>query len=153
MGIGVHLDFVIEREGNPVLYVQNGDKGVIVENFHFLHKFVKKHSDPSKDKMLDTLEIILGYLKSMSEPNETDLEYYDEMEWRIVHLERLMEKYFSKKDEGKDVYRIDLKPDDVKIIVFPDDITKEFALKDPYISKFFESHLPILTTLSDCENF
>jgi len=99
LGIGFHRDFVIEREGNPVLYVLNGDNGVVIENFAHLHKSIK-----SNGQMLKELEIILGYLKNMSDRNDSTLKYYEEMEWRVVHLNRLEDKYISVEDRTKHIY-------------------------------------------------
>ena len=152
LGIGVHRDFVIERHGNPVFYVQSGDKGIVVENLDILYGFVKKKSKTG-DKMIETLDIILGYLKNMSDQNQSELKYYEEMEWRIVHLDELMDKYISKKDKEKNVYRLNLKPEDIRTIIFPDYKTLTLALKNKTIKNFFKKHIPTITTLDDCENF
>jgi len=78
LGIGFHRDFIMEREGNPALYVQNGDKGVLIENLAKVFTFLRE-----KDReVLAQLEVVGGYLKNMSHQNEMDLEFYEEMEWR-----------------------------------------------------------------------
>ncbi len=153
LGIGVHRDFVIEREGNPVFYVQNGDQSAVVENFCSLLSFVKKYENLTNGNPLESLETILGYLKGMSDRNKAGLEYYEEMEWRIVHMDKYMGKYFSKKDEGEHIYRVDIAPNELKIIIFPDNRTKERALHKPFLNQFFGSDWPMLTTLEDCKNF
>jgi len=49
LGIGFHRDFVLSREGNPVLYVQNGDKGVLIENL--VPRLVSSVPDNGKIKL------------------------------------------------------------------------------------------------------
>lgn len=153
LGIGFNRNFVLEREGNPVFYVQNGDKGHIIENFVVLRDSMNA---PSAKK--DELEIILGYLKGMSCTNETELKYYDEMEWRIVHIERLTGygNYIIDNNEtsqGKKVYRLKIKPNDVQIIVFPDNETIRLAIDNKDFIDFFGYHMPTLIAAEDCKNF
>lgn len=185
LGIGFNREFILEREGNPVFYVQNGDKGHVIENFDCLHgyidfitknilnieKFLSKHIDDKEIKSifstlsdihnfvassktkLKELEVILGYLKNMSDINSPDLMYYEEMEWRIVHLDRFEGRYISVEDRTNNIFWLNLKPEDIKILIFPDSLTQDLALKDNFIINFFDSHLPMITTLKECGNF
>ena len=99
MGIAFHRDFVLEREGNPVFYVQNGTRGHVVE--------VLAHARQRLDSTFHpALDVVIGYLKGMGEPNEPDLKYYDEMEWRILQVVRLMGKYIVVEDREKMHYRL-----------------------------------------------
>lgn len=149
LGIGFSREFVLEREGNPVFYVQNGAKGHVIQNLDRLRGFVENSRQKKKE-----LEVILGYLKNMSEKNDSDLKYYDEMEWRIVHLEnRMKERRVAVEDESQNIYRLTLKPNDIKIIVFPDNETQRKALSDDFIQKYFKSYLPMMVTLDECDNF
>ncbi|MFH1233765.1 MAG: abortive infection system antitoxin AbiGi family protein [Patescibacteria group bacterium] len=154
LGIGFNRNFVLEREGNPVFYVQNGDKGHIIENLVVLRDSMNV---PSAKK--DELEIILGYLKGMSCTNETELKYYDEMEWRIVHIDRLTgaNNYIydngEKTKDGKNIFRLKLKPEDIQLIIFPDNETKRLALKDEEFFRYFNNYIPTLIALDDCKNF
>lgn len=157
LGIGFNRNFVLEREGNPVFYVQNGDKGHIIENFVVLRDLMDELSaDKAKTK---ELEIILGYLKNMSCRNENELKYYDEMEWRIVHIDRLTgpDNYIQDNGEitkeGKKIYRLKIQSKDTHLVVFPDNETVRLALKDEEISEFFKSYMPTLIVLDDCKNF
>lgn len=97
LGIGFHRDFVLERLGNPVLYVQNGDAGVMIENLHKVSKFLKTKDD----SIHKSLEVVLGYLKNMSHQNVPHLEFYEEMEWRIVHLTHLKGQYIQVEDSSQ----------------------------------------------------
>jgi hypothetical protein len=149
LGIGFHRDFVLERMGNPVLYVQNGDKGALIQNLRTINDFLKE-----KDKkMYEYLLFVLGYLKSMSKPKEQDLQFYEEMEWRIVHNIHLDKNHIKVEDASGYIYRLTLEPKDIKIIVFPDHETKEMAVKDSDISGFFKQGFPMMTPLSDCNSF
>jgi hypothetical protein len=149
IGIGFHRDFILEREGNPALYVQNGDKGVLIENLAKVTSFLE-----GKDKeVLGYLAVVSGYLKNMSDQNSRNLEFYEEMEWRIVQLDRLMGKYIEVEDVSKHFYRLKLNPADIKIIVFPDHETKQKAVTNPDIVAFFRNDFPMITTLEDCISF
>ena len=151
IGIGFDRDFVLQREGNPVFYVQNGDKGHVVENFDFLRGYFDKQ-DKTRVK---ALEIILGYLKGMSDSDVStrDLKYYEEMEWRVVHLERLEGDFISVEDRSRHIYRLKLLPEDIKIIIFSDREAQKIAFNDRDISAFFKDHLPMAATLDECDNF
>jgi hypothetical protein len=154
LGIGFHRDFVLERMGNPVLYVQNGKNGVLIENLHRVATFLLKKEKLKEDEETHgSLEIVLGYVKNMSHQNDPDLKFYEEMEWRIVHLSHLMGKYIVEEDASQHFYRLTLDPEDIKIIVFPDDETMKMAVSDPDISDFFNQNFPMMTTLADCSNF
>ncbi len=156
LGIGVHRSFVVEREGNPVFYVQSGKTGHIVESFaHALGKAKELvGNDENKRKgLLIPLEIICGYLKNMSEPDKTELKYYDEMEWRVVHVDRLMGKYIVSDEKADGVFRLVLSARDVRIIVFPDNATRMLALRDQFLQDYFGCDWPIVTTLDECEEF
>lgn len=150
LGIGVHRDFILERMGCPVFYVQNGSNGIIIEHFDILHGFL---SNNHHSEMLSRLQVIMGYLKNMSNPGDNNLIYYEEMEWRVVHLGCLQGKYIFPENVALNIYRLKLVPEDIRLIVFPDETTKQLALNDPFIQDFFKDHQPMITTIADCENF
>jgi hypothetical protein len=159
LGIGFDRNFVLEREGNPVFYVQNGDKGHIVENLDVLRGWMSSLPPNTVGSKIDELGIIFGYLKKMSDRNENELKYYDEMEWRIVHIDRLtgpnnyIQDYGETTEQGKKFFRLKVRPKDVRLIIFPDNETIRLALCDEKISDYFKSHIPTLIALDDCENF
>ena len=82
------------------------------------------------EKIKDEFAVICGYLKNMSKKDCDELCYYDELEWRITHLRRLDEKYVTTQDATNHIYRIKIKPDDIKVVVFPDIKTKNMTLID-----------------------
>ena len=87
----------------------------------------------------------------MGEKDSEDLSYYDELEWRITHLRRLDEKYVTTQDATKHIYRIKIKPEDIKVIVFPDIKTKNITLKRRDMNKLIDN--PICVTVDDCQYF
>ena len=137
----------MERQGNPVLYVQNGDNSAIVENMDKIRGKLEKNSEELKQ-----FEILLAFVKNMSERSSSDLRYYDELEWRIVHFDRLENKYLKPIDKKNGVFRIVLKPEDIKLIVLPDSETKQKAIQNPKLGDFLKT-VPILVSLNDCQQF
>ena len=147
LGIGVNRKYVLERYGGPVFYVQNGSNSNIIENFYKVLLFLDKH----KEEIKKEFAIICGYLKNMSEKDQEELSYYDELEWRITHLNRLDGKYVTTQDASNYIYRIKIKPEDIKVIVFPDIKTKNMTLIRSDINKLIDN--PICVTLDDCQDF
>lgn len=148
LGIGVDRQYVINRYGNPVFYVMNGNKSNIGVCTRKVLDYLKEHDKA----ILAEFNILLGYLKKMGEPNADDLQYYDELEWRITHLTRLEQQgLIVAQDKNNHIYRIGLSKEDVKIIVFPDTRTKILALNNQNIINQIDK--PICVTMDDCENF
>jgi len=148
LGIGVDRRYIIQRYGNPVFYVTNGDYSNIVVCARKIRDFLENQNSA----IIKEFEILLGYFKKMSEQNSDDLVYYDELEWRITHLNRLeKEGYLTTQDKNNHIYRIKLSKEDVKVIVFPDKETKTIALNNKDISTLIDK--PICVTIDDCENF
>ena len=155
LGIGVHRDFVIERGGNPVLYVRNGDTDLITQDIGFVHSKLEdmaKDGDKDKEMTLGALRFVMGFLKNMSHQNDTEFLWYEEMEWRFVHSDTF-KKYFTPVDTNQHIYRAWFKPQDIKILVFPDHETKQRAIVDDGIKSFFTSGFPMMTTVEDCKSF
>ncbi|MBW2739517.1 MAG: hypothetical protein JRE64_11865 [Deltaproteobacteria bacterium] len=148
LGIGVTRKFVIERFGNPVFYVSNGDHANIIACARKVTNFLEK----ADSEILAEFQIILAYLKKMGEQNSDDLNYYDELEWRITHLTRLEEAgLVTVQDQNEHIYRIKIEKADVKVLVFPDDQTKALSLGNTDITSLIQK--PICVTMDDCENF
>lgn len=157
LGIGFYRNYVIERGGNPVLYVRNGDSDMITQNIAFIHRklktMVEGDNKDTEKEMLGAVRQVMGFMKGMSE-RANDLGYllYEEMEWRIVHS-NTFEQYFTAVDINKHIYRASFQPQDIKILVFPDYDTKEMAMERKEIKDFFGNHFPMMTTIKDCLNF
>ncbi len=134
--------------GNPVIYVQNADTGIIVEALDRIRGHIT--NDP---EIVRTLEVTLGFVKNMSHQNDSDFEFYDEMEWRIVHLDHMMGTYIREQDASNGLYRLVLNPTDIRLLVFPDEQTKLMAMRDQNIKGFFQDEWPMMATVEDCQNF
>lgn len=89
----------------------------------------------------------------MSDLKKNNLRYIEEMEWRVIHIKCLENKYIKPENPNAGIYRLIFKPEDVKLIVFPDKETKHLALNDNFVLDFFKIHKPIIVTLNDCDNF
>jgi len=149
LGLGVDRDFVLKRYGNPVFYMKSGDSNVAV-NANKVLEFLKEHD--KKGAILLEYRTLLAYFKNMNDKDSNDLTYYDELEWRITHLNRLEDEgRLSVVDRINHIYLLKLKPVDVKVLVFPDEKTKTQAFNDTRLSKLIEK--PICLTIDDCENF
>jgi hypothetical protein len=149
LGLGVDRDFVLKRYGNPVFYVKSGKSNVAVNANKVLESL--KSNDPSGNILLE-YRTLLAYFKNMNDRGSENLEYYDELEWRVTHLNRLeSEGRLSVVDRTNHVYLLKLKPGDVKVLVFPDEETKKRAFNNTRFSRLIEK--PICLTIDDCENF
>jgi len=153
MGIGFGRDWLMhDRGANPVFYVQNSGQGVVSTN---LANIISK-----LDK-IDGLKMFLSFVKPMSEYHEPSLTYYDEMEWRMVewtHLYRKEESQVQESDsswfrkDGSIAY-FAFSPDDVAIIVAPNEETRKAILLDSRMREYFDKYLPMMVTADSCSQF
>ncbi len=162
LGIGVGRDFILKRYGNPVFYVMNGKSNTIVNArkvFNYLKSEIEKLEPIStQDVQLSNLkgvklefDTLLAYFKKMND-KESELDFYNELEWRITHLKRLEDELLlNVQDRGNHIYRVMLKKDDIKVIVFPDQKTKDEAFECSGFLTLINN--PICVTLDDCEHF
>ncbi len=148
LGLGVDRDFVLNAYGNPVFYMKNGKSNVAV-NANKVLEFLRR-TDNADDILLE-FRTLLAYFKNMNE-GEDDLKYYDELEWRVTHLIRLEnEGRLTVLNRANHQYLLKLEPEDIKVLVFPDEKTKKKAFEDPRFSELIDT--PICLTINDCENF
>lgn len=156
LGIGFDRQFICERYGNPVFYVQNHlEYGVVIETLDYLRGYLQQRKDNNDDRaeeMIKFLEVPLCFVKNMSErTNSTQFDCYDEMEWRIIHLDHMENRFIEKRGEK---YYLKFSPSDIKILVYPDTRTKESALNDAQLKEsIFNHHFPIIATIEECEHF
>lgn len=146
LGIGFTRDFIMNKGGRPVIYIPYKAETCLLENSIGNAYENSKNSE----EIHRSLKWILAYVKRMSDKNGED--YYEEMEWRLVYDESPNNKHFTK-GEKKGIYRLKFKADDIKVIIFPDEKTKQMSLDDKTIKKFFSKHTPIMATLENCGNF
>jgi len=87
--------------------------------------------------------------KDLAHPEFKNFE--EEKEYRIVYHERPNESPFTRDHEHL-VHRLPFGLHDLKIVIFPDEQTKELALKDKFIKEYFSVSMPIIMTLDECED-
>ena len=157
LGIGFSRSFVMERRGNPVFYVQNGKRGIAVENLAVTHGKLRSLIDSGQcpESVMGAFDVVLSLVKGMSERDSDELKYYEEMEWRILHSDSLERQgVFRAHPEHERVWCMPFTAKDVAVLVFPNSEIKEQAFADEEIRrKLFGQNLPIVATLDDCSHF
>jgi len=146
LGIGFSRDFIMNKGGRPVIYIPfepPADNYLLEASIRNVYKESKNHHEINASSIL-----ILAYVKRMSDRNKIN-DYYEEMEWRIVH--HADDKII--KNTVNDIHRLKFKMSDIEVIIFPDSKTKQLSLEDNYIKECLSKHMPIIATLDDCLNF
>jgi hypothetical protein len=145
LGLGFSRDFIINKGGRPVIYIPfkaTADSRLLEDSIRNVFEKSKDHDDIHRSS-----KWIMTHVKRMSNGKCDD--YYEEMEWRIVH--RANDKNI--KNIGNGVHRLKFEANDLKVIIFANEDTKQLSLKDDYIKKYLSEHMPIIATLDDCRNF
>lgn len=154
LGIGVTRQFVLDRFGGPVHYVRNHAPECVVSNVHKIFTALNKHCAP---EVADYFAVNISFIKNMSAPNKDDFTYLNEQEWRIVHTSAQTQAgKLVKTGLPQPEYRIPVKRDDVRIIVFPDEQTRIKARSDSRLHDWFQDSArpsTILLTVQECEHF
>ena len=145
LGLGFTRDFIMNKGGRPVIYIPFE----VAADGRLLEDSIRKVYEKSKDnqEVRRSSEWIMAHVKRMS--NGKDEDYYEEMEWRIVHHAK--DEFI--KNVGEGVHRLKFEATDLRVIIFPDEDTKQLLLKDHYIKDYLFKHMPIMATLEDCSNF
>ena len=155
LGIGFARKFVMDRGGRPVIYIPfspQPDGSLLEDSIRYFYE----NRDEEDLEARSAVTRILGYVKRMDDPGDELHDgpdcFYEEMEWRLVYGKGANDKYFVAGEEPE-IYRCPFAARDVKVIVFPDELTKQLALGDAFINKYFSAETPIIATLDDCSNF
>jgi hypothetical protein len=148
LGIGFAREFIINRGGRPVIYIPfKADICVLEESIRNIYENSKNHKNIST-----YIKTVFAYIKRMHNNDKQEIDYYEEMEWRLVFSKDYNAHYFTR-SEDPGIFRLKFDPADVKVIIFPDEKTRRMALDDGVMMSFFSRHLPITVTLDDCGNF
>jgi len=154
LGIGFRRDFLMTWGANPVFYLQSKDQGIVNTNLKIMPKLIERLKSNIEDiPAAKALEVFLTYFKPMDKPDGEPFDNYDEMEWRIVDV-----KYDDK--ERPDRFKVygnevgfTFLPQDVLLLVFPDEHIRKAVLADSELKKRFEEHMPMMVNANECTSF
>jgi hypothetical protein len=157
LGIGVDRSYVLERWGTPVHYVRNQRDEGVVGAFHQLRYLITRAATwTGKDDALTCCDHLGVFIKGMSSSGTDDFAFLDEQEWRVVAFdEQVKRRRIVQTTTPPPDFRLLLQPSDLRIVVFPDDVTRSLALADARV-RHLTSLLPNpihMLTLSECEQF
>lgn len=175
LGFGFRRSFVMNLHGIPVHYV-TGTHDDVAKHFNRQIQSLKRLSENINEikkcltkcnvsniledfsvmnhiigKLPDSIANNLLYIKNMSEClNPHDFKYFDENEWRVLYEGRDQKGVTPPNKNCDKVPKIQFTSDDLKIIIFPDDNTRQKALLDNQIYEWFERKIPIMATVEEC---
>ncbi|MHC1763733.1 MAG: abortive infection system antitoxin AbiGi family protein [Verrucomicrobiia bacterium] len=140
LGIGFRRQYLLSRGANPVFYIQSAPHGIVNTNLKCLERRLKDTPE---------LRVFMAYIKPMSSSPAGELDFYDEMEWRIVAAHLPTKRVFALCD-GRD--SLDFNPSDVELLVFPDAETRRLAMSDVKMAELFARSHPMMLDAPDVEH-
>jgi hypothetical protein len=154
LGIAVDRKYVLDRWGSPVHYVRNHSDEKIVGAFLELRHCILTHKTAGTERADELLRYLGTFLKAMSQKNADDYGHLNELEWRIVATEEQVEMgNLRRTGTEQPLYRLLLRRGDVRLVVFPDDRTRQSAYANQRVRAFFsDCQVPFLT-IRECEQF
>lgn len=137
LGIGFRRSYLLSRGANPVFYVQNASQAIANTNLALIVQYLGK---------TPALKVLMTYFKPMSSTPGGQLDFYEEMEWRIVAAR------LGKRDVFKRVGKLiifDFQPSDVELLVFPDTATRRLAMSDADMQALWGGTYPMMFDAPD----
>lgn len=143
LGIGFRREFLMRWGANPVFYMQSKNQGIVNTNLSSL---------AGLDSKPDGLDVFLSYVKPMGEPCSDQYPYYEEMEWRMVAA-KFHEQWPERFEERNGAVWFRFKPEEVTLLVLPNETTRKLAFEDHSLSEAFKNHMPMMADTTDCGSF
>lgn len=127
-------------------------------------------TDWKEDELLrrcwQALQLVPAFMKHMSKcADRGDMTFLREHEWRIVATEhaecdRLLTRTQFQPLQDPDqrpAFKIPFTPCHLRVLIFPDDDTRQDAMNDPQIRGWFKTgglyRFPIMATVAECDQF
>ena len=152
LGIGFTRDLIVNKGGRRVIYVPIESDSCLLEES--IKSLWKKSKGKEHEEIHRAAKWIFAFCKPMSGNDEDGefIDYYKEMEWRLVYGES-SDPGGSFVNTERRIFRVPFEPRDVKVIVFPDEAVKQRTLADSDMQKYFSEHQPNLVMFEDCSHF
>lgn len=156
LGIVFQRAYLIKKGGaNPVFYIHSGNSGIV--NTHVV-RLSNSSEINSENTTSNDQKYILSFCKPMSKPEQGDLVYFEEHEWRMVVFQswetngNFLPLEFRSCKRSPTERSFYFEHHEVQAIVFPDKETRRMAMKDPTMQRHFNDHAPQLIDLDLCHN-
>jgi hypothetical protein len=154
LGIAVDRKFVLDSFGGPVHYVRNhSDERVIARTTDMLAWF---RDSKATEIYQEAFSYTMSFLKPMSDEQTDNYQYLDENEWRIVATRDFADtRSIRSSSPDRQGYNVLLSPDDVKLVVFPNDTVRGRAAQEKQVADWFRplGRHPTFITISECLQF
>ncbi|HGJ64906.1 TPA: hypothetical protein ENS27_05885 [bacterium] len=125
-----------------------------------LEKLKPSISNSQYEEIKGLMNSNLFILKNMSDLNKPshDFRFLDESEWRILYWGKddssdILPNIIPSKANSDNVPKIKFEPKELRVLVFPDEKTREISLNDDEIFNWFGRNIPIMATVEECLNF
>ena len=138
----------------PVHYVRNHSDERVIARATDVWAWLR---DSKADQIfMDAFHYTVSFLKPMSDEETDNFRYLDENEWRIVATRDSADSRsirFSNPD--RQGYNVLLSPEDVKLVVFPNDSVRSRASQDSAVVNWFHplGRQPTFLTIAECLQF
>jgi len=136
LGLGFSREFLIARDGLPVIYLRNGQRDLFTSVLHQIWQYLPKDKQPGLG-----FNVFGGLCKGMSNSDTDDFEYLHESEWRIVHNDYLTATGLAEmlnRGEHPESY-VRFTPEDLKLVIAPDEQTRNMFYESPVFRKWTDS--------------
>lgn len=156
LGIVFQRTYLIKKGGaNPVFYIHSDNSGTVNT---FIVRLSNSLGINENDTTSNDQRYILSFCKPMSEPKSEDLVFFEEHEWRMVVFpswktdDDFLPPEFISCESSPTKKSFRFQHNEVQAIVFPDQQTRNMAMNDCCMQRYFKDHLPQLIDFNLCNN-